>query len=216
MAIVKEYVESEKESRLTCLLQERHSEFIDLMYKDFGLMQRPVNIPIVFQPLNGYSGILHGEGGRYNIIKIDENLKEGSSEEENLGVELIIPHETAHYLHALRQPEFYADCFEQLSKRENFYLEKIAELATLVFLNKSGRGAEKYRSLNMRLEGNPQHNGKPYWGDSPGSVIVTWVSNKDNLKLARKRLKKMASLSHFEFDSMHDLERLYKIEIFGV
>ena len=156
MAIVKEYVESEKESRLTCLLQERHSEFIDLMYKDFGLMQRPVNIPIVFQPLNGYSGILHGEGGRYNIIKIDENLKEGSSEEENLGVELIIPHETAHYLHALRQPEFYADCFEQLSKRENFYLEKIAELATLVFLNKSGSPKDNFSIQNILLKDNQE------------------------------------------------------------
>ena len=205
-------LEAIKQLRLECLLQQRHSEFIDIMYRNFGLEQRPSNISIRFKRGN-YDGMLFVDRSKYSIGINEKFSKEPL--EENLGIELIAPHETAHYLHALRQSEFYVNDYRSLTDKEIRYKERIAELASLIFLDESGRGgAKKYWSLNWECAGKPMDNGRPYL-NKPEVVVCTWSSNMDNMKLAKERLKVMASISRAEFELMSDHDLLHEVVLFN-
>ena len=212
---ITEELESIKQLRLESLLQQRHSEFMDVMYSCFGLKERPRNIPVNFTDTGTKEGFLC-INNKKNRIEINKKfIKE--SIEENLGIELITPHETAHYLHAIRQPEFYIKNYKDLTDRERRYLERIAELATLVFLDESGRGgAEQYFKLNMKsLKVPVMPDGHQYWPrETPSPIICTWISNMDKLVIARKRLQKMVDLSRSEFELIDDHDLLHKVVLY--
>ena len=210
-----EELEAIKQLRLENLLWQRHSEFIDVMYIYFGLKERPSNIPINFGDIKE-EGLIYTQESQNNWrIKINRKFMEEPLD-KNVGVELLTPHETAHYLHVLRQPEFYTKTYKEFSEREQRHVERVAELATLVFLDESGRGgAEQYWQLNWRSAGKPTENGRPYWGNVPKTAVCTWISNMDNLKLARERLKLMTSLTRSEFELVNDHDILHKIVLFN-
>ena len=123
--------------------EKTHRKFIEIMYPEFGLPNRPSPIQIIMGAR--YTSYFKTyEDNRKPVIEIDATNTTFSATPANLKklickLQTETAHETAHYLHYLTNPQFYRLKNKEIANKIHQLREITAELGAISFISKIGK-----------------------------------------------------------------------------
>ncbi|MEK6824331.1 MAG: hypothetical protein AABX12_00485 [Nanoarchaeota archaeon] len=124
-----------------------HRAFINSMYGDFGLPDKPSLVDLVnVRPLLCEGAICRGEAGSAidSVINISDYSFDDLPQQRLLRAEVTAIHESAHYLHMCVNPDIYQGTQERRPKPIDSFLEFLADYSGLVF-------SERFNKLNRYI-----------------------------------------------------------------